>query len=280
MSSIIDDYVTVPRSMVRSTEVANFKEIKVAPDEKKKEKTPQVSPSTDAGSSSSITVKTTPVVASRSDEKLFQLVNRITMPTMKRGKNGKFVSGDQPIKAILVLATTGSWVNTASTPTVYSGMMTPFGCNEFAEYTKCYEQYLVKRIDAHLWSGGVNAARSVSGTSVATGEPLLAAWSNGPLAAVPTYNQIADMQDSKLVDYLHKSVHHFKHYPKNCYVDVGSDTFQNSVGWQSTSSATDHAWGTFCWSTGSGAQAVTASGLTYTIVYKFDVEFRRRRYTG
>jgi hypothetical protein len=200
------------------------------------------------------------------------------MPVMVKGKNGKYMVGDKPIRAVLCLAATGSWINTASTPTVYSGMMTPHGCTEYAEYTKLYEQYLVKRIDAQLWTGGVNAARSVSGTSVATGEPLIAAWSNGPLNAVPTYQQLADMQDSKLIDYLHKAVHHFKHFPKTCYIDVGGDTFENSVGWQSTSSAVDHAWGTFVWSTNS--QAVTASGLTFTVLYKFEVEFRRRRFTG
>jgi hypothetical protein len=278
MSSIIDDYVTVPRSMVRSTEVANFKEIKGAPILEKKKEAPQVSPSTQAGTTSSIIVSTTPAVASRSDEKMFRLMNRFTMPVMKKGKGGKFMVDDTPIRAVLVLAATGSWVNTASTPTIYSGIMTPNGCGEFADFAKNYEQYSVKRIDAQFWSGGINAARSVSGTSVATGEPLIVCWANGPLATSPSYQQLADMQDSKLIDYLHKSVHSFKHYPKGCYIDIGSDTYDNSVGWQSTLSAVDHSWGTFCWST--NTQAVTASGLTYTVIYKFNVEFRRRRFTG
>jgi hypothetical protein len=279
MSSIIDDYVSVPRSMVKPAFVKEMasKEIKGASDSSG-QTSQTTSHSTSSASSSSQNVLSTAAVASRSDEKFYALMNRVSRPVLLKGKGGKYVVGDQPIRAVLCLAATGSWINTASTPTIYSGIMTPNGCSEFADYTKLYEQYTVKRIDAQFWTGGVNAARAVSGTSVATGEPLIAAWANGPLATSPTYQQLADMQGSKLIDYLHKSVHHFKHLPKGCYIDVGGDVYENSVGWQSTSSAVDTVWGTFCWST--NTQAVTASGLTYSVVYKFDCEFRRRRYTG
>jgi hypothetical protein len=155
-------------------------------------------------------------------------------------------------------------------------MMTPSGCTEFASFSQLYEQYKVARIDAELWTGEVQNARSVSGTSVPTGTPLVVAWANGPLAVSPSFQQLADFQDSKLIDYLHKCVHHFKHFPKGCYVDVGSSVYDNALGWQSTTGASSHVWGTFNWATHN--QAVTASGIPYMVYFKFDVEFRRRRY--
>jgi hypothetical protein len=249
------------------------KEIKGASENQTSQTT---SPSMSTGSSSSITMSSVPATASRSDDKLFSIMNRVSVPVMRKGKGGKFVSGDQPIKATLCLAATGSWVNTASTPTVYSGIMTPNGCTEFSVYAQVYEQYSVKRIDAQIWTGEVNAARSVSGTSVATGTPLVAVWANGPQSTTFSFNQLVDSTDSKVLDYLHKSLHHIKHYPKGCYMDIGSSTYDNSMGWQSTMLAASHSWGTFQWATLN--QAVTASGIPYAVVYKFDVEFRRRRY--
>jgi hypothetical protein len=292
MSSIIDDYVTVPRSMVRSTEVANFKEIKGAPETDKK-KTPQVSPSSSAAvseaSSSSITTcsAASNSVPSRSDVKELKILKQVsgfgqrgaTMVRSKgRGKASKMIQGDDAISAPLTLVASGTWANTAVS-TVYGGLMTPNGCSEFTEYKKLYEQYRVQRIVAEFWTGDISMPRAVSGTSVCTGVPVLCAWANIPVPIAPSFALLSDMNGARMIDYtMKKSLHILKHVPHGCYIDVGSSTYENSVGWQSTSVASDHVWGTFLFS--SNGQIVTAGGLTYTIIYKFDVEFRRRRYTA
>lgn len=283
MSSIIDDYVTVPRSMVRSTPVADFKEIKGALETDKK-KTPQVSPSSSTAvsdaSSSSNDSKSTSSVASRSDVKELKLgsYERALGKVMKKGgKKLHGIKGDAFVTRMALIPSPGSWVNTASTATVYSAWASPVGCAEFADFAALFEQYRVIKVTSQLWTGEINGARAVSGTSVATGTQILHNWFNSPLAASPTFDQLSDSFGAKYVDYLvNKNSHPMVHYPKGCYLDVGSGVYENSVDWQSTSKAANHVWG--CYAFSSRTQAVTASGIPFVVPMIFMVEFRKRRF--
>jgi hypothetical protein len=176
------------------------------------------------------------------------------------------------------MSTSGTWNTNSATATQYAGLMTPNGCAEFASYTTLYEQYRVKRITARLWTGEINFARAVSGTSVCTGTPLAAVWARTPLPAVLTFDKIIDMSEHKMLDYgSARSLHPLTLVPKGCYADVGTSDYENLLDWQSTSKAASHVWGTFCFS--SLTQICTAGGVPYGVTYLFDVEFRRRRYS-
>jgi hypothetical protein len=192
------------------------------------------------------------------------------------GNGGK--GGDALIRARLGMSVSGTWVTTAATSTQYAGLMTPNGCTEFASYKTLYEQYRVKRIVARLWTGDVNFARSVSGTSVCTGVPIATVWARTPLPSVVTFDSIVDMSGHQVLDYgTDRNLHAVSYSPKGCYADVGSTDYENLMDWQSTLKAGSHVWGTYCFA--SSGQVSTAGGIPYSVTYLFDVEFRRRRYS-
>lgn len=257
-----DTYVLVPRSSVS----APTKESKIQEAPQLVGTLPKIMTTSTSSSSSSTAGSAT------SNAKLESALSRISQ-TRNKGSG----TSDAFTTRLCLVPAPGTWVNTASTATVYSTWASTVGCAEFADFASLFEQYRVVKITAQLWTGEINGARAVSGTSVSTGTQLLHCWFNSPIATSPTFDQLSDAKGAKYVDYLvAKNLHPLMHRPKGCYVDVGGGSYENSVGWQSTSKASNHVWGTYAFA--SRSQSVTASGIPFVVPLVFEVEFRKRRF--
>jgi len=282
MSSIIDDYVTVPRSMVRSTGVADFKEIKGASETDKK-KTPQVSPSSSIpaseGSSSSITTQSTVEVASRSDVKIEKgnMLSSKLMGVISRPLKNKRDYAD----TYLTVAGSGSMATSGSTS--FSHAINTWQASEWTQFATVFQEYEVVGSTIHwdvcpLLSGYYTNASGTATTAMFNyGASFGSAQSNDQGSSVTTWGQFIDYGDFKMFDYgPNKHIHTRTYKPKACLVYNGtSGYYTNSHGFQPTIYAADHTWGYH--KLMSSGTATGSSTIYCRWVVRYRVRFRGRK---
>lgn len=263
MTSVIDDYVTVPRSMVKGT-----------PDTDKKKVA--CSSTCEGSSSSSTSSDASNSIPSRSDVKtMTPLVPRL----MSRVKGGSKFAADS-----IVRTTLGTWYEDAVPSAANLNYLKQFFVDltaEWPSFNAAYEQYRVVEIKTLTWTGELtNRHVNATTSTTSSGCALASILSRVPYVATQTMLQLADQPQLRFFDYgMNKNAFRERLRPDGCYVlDASSSPaiYLHQTGWMDCASASKHCWGS--WLQQSGGYLVTGSGVRISRVMTFDVEFRRRRY--
>lgn len=153
-------------------------------------------------------------------------------------------------------------------------------CLEWPNFKQVFEQYRVKKIEAITWTGEL-VDRFQNSTSAANcnGMAIASSFTRQPLTAAVTFVDLCDMPAMKLLEYgTTRNAFKQTFKPDGCFTaDTGSSptSFIHQKGWMETNNANQHIWATFA----QNSEQAAINGTTKLVhIYRFYVEFRRRRY--
>ncbi len=153
-------------------------------------------------------------------------------------------------------------------------------CLEWPNFKQVFEQYRVTKLEALTWTGQLtNRYQNATTASSCNGMAIASSFTRQPTAAAVTFVDICDMPAFQLLEYgTTKNAFKQKLKVDGCFtVDTGSSptSYIHQRGWMETNNAGQHIWGTFVQNTDI---ASITSIVSLTHIYRFTVEFRRRRF--